>query len=188
MWHTIPNLLTLLRFMLIPAFVVSFFIPGMGWRVLALVLFMVAYFTDWLDGFLARKLAQTSPLGAFLDPVADKILVASGLIVVLTEHNHIYFAIPTVLIIGREIVISSLREWMARLGKSELVAVDNVGKVKTVFQGLALVILISQPNNLPMSAWVMLGYVLLYIALALTLWSMVRYFVFAWPAIKHASI
>lgn len=188
MWRTIPNLLTLLRFVLIPAFVVSFFMPGLGWRFLALIFFLFAYFTDWLDGFLARKLAQTTPLGAFLDPVADKLLVAAGLIVVLTEHHHVYYTIPTVLIISREIIISSLREWMARLGRSDLVAVDNVGKIKTVFQGLALLILISQPNGNVGMFWAMVGYVLLYIALALTLWSMIRYFVFAWPAIKRAAL
>jgi CDP-diacylglycerol--glycerol-3-phosphate 3-phosphatidyltransferase len=186
MWQTIPNLLTLLRFMLIPAFVVSFFMPGVGWRILALILFMVAYFTDWLDGFLARKLSQVSQLGAFLDPIADKLLVAAGLIVVLTEHPTAYYAVPTVLIIGREIVISSLREWMARLGKSELVAVDNVGKVKTVFQGLSLVVFISQPSASIGIIWAFIGYILLYIALGLTLWSMLRYFMFAWSAIKKA--
>ena len=137
----IPNILSLLRLFLIPVFVVVFYLPYQWAPFAAAMVFWVAGFTDWLDGMLARKLGQTSRFGAFIDPVADKVLVATALILI-TEHYHsIWVTIPAVTMIAREIIISALREWMAEIGKRASVAVSWVGKVKTVSQMFALWVL-----------------------------------------------
>ncbi|KAB2824444.1 CDP-diacylglycerol--glycerol-3-phosphate 3-phosphatidyltransferase [Aliivibrio finisterrensis] len=168
---TIPNILTFIRLALIPVFVVVFYLPYEWSAVAAAMVFWVAGFTDWLDGLLARKLGQTSRFGAFLDPVADKVMVAAALILI-TEHYHsIWITIPAITMIGREIIISALREWMAEIGKRASVAVSWVGKVKTVSQMFALWMLIWRYDD-----WmVWIGYVALYIATILTYWSMVQY-------------
>ncbi len=134
-------------------------------------MYMVAGFTDWLDGMLARKLGQTSRFGAFIDPVADKVLVATALILI-TEHYHsIWVTIPAVTMIAREIIISALREWMAEIGKRASVAVSWVGKVKTGTQMFALWALIWRHDD-----WmVWIGFAALYIATVLTYWSMIQY-------------
>lgn len=185
MW-TLPNILTLLRIILIPVFVVIFYLPW-EWNHLASAgVFALAAATDWLDGYLARKLNQFTPFGAFLDPVADKLAVATALVVLLESHATIVFAIPTILIIGREIVISALREWMAELGKRANVAVSNLGKVKTALQMLAIAVLLAiDPEKYPV--FDAIGIFLLYVASGLTLWSMTQYLVAAWPALTADS-
>ncbi|MEK1939088.1 MAG: CDP-diacylglycerol--glycerol-3-phosphate 3-phosphatidyltransferase [Pseudomonas sp.] len=175
----IPNLLTVLRVLLIPIFLLLFYLP-FSWSYLAASsVFAVAAATDWLDGYLARRWEQSTPFGAFLDPVADKLMVAVALVVLVEEHHTIWLTLPAAIIIGREIVISALREWMAELGARAHVAVSNLGKWKTAAQMLALVILLASPPS--ETVRVLLGFGLLMIAAGLTLWSMVHYLIAAWP-------
>lgn len=175
----IPNLLTVLRVLLIPIFLLLFYLP-FSWSYLAAsAVFAVAAATDWLDGYLARKWEQSTPFGAFLDPVADKLMVAVALVVLVEEHHTIWLTVPAAIIIGREIVISALREWMAELGARAHVAVSNLGKWKTAAQMLALVILLASPPS--ETVRVVLGFGLLMVAAGLTLWSMVHYLIAAWP-------
>jgi CDP-diacylglycerol--glycerol-3-phosphate 3-phosphatidyltransferase len=175
----IPNILTMLRVLLIPIIILLFYLP-FKWSYLATsAVFAIAAITDWLDGYLARKLQQSTPFGAFLDPVADKLMVAVALVLLVAEHANIWLTLPAAIIIGREIVVSALREWMAELGARAHVAVSNLGKWKTAAQMVALIILLANP---PLATiWVTLGYSLLIIAAALTLWSMVNYLIAAWP-------
>ena len=185
----IPNLLTLLRILLIPVlFVVYVFDAGWSNQV-ATVIFVVAAITDWLDGYLARKLNQYTPFGAFLDPVADKLIVATALVLLATDDKvlHMVFSAPifaaaVAIIIGREIVISALREWMAELGKRASVAVSYIGKVKTALQMIAISLLIYKESlfGLPIFK---IGEVLLFVAAALTLYSMIVYLKAAWPVL-----
>lgn len=179
----IPNALTLLRIVLIPVFVLLFYMP-FEWSYLAsAIVFALAGATDWLDGYLARRLNQSTPFGAFLDPVADKLMVAFAL-VLLVEHYHAWwFSLPAMVIIGREIVISALREWMAEVGKRTSVAVSYVGKIKTVFQMVAITgfLLISPYSPLWLQT---ICSILLYTAAILTLWSMMIYLRAAWPEMK----
>ena len=137
----VPNTLTLFRIALIPIFVLAFYLPFSWSNQLACGLFVLAAITDWLDGYLARKLDQVSNLGAFLDPVADKLMVAVVLVMLVEQHPHPLLALPAMVIIGREITISALREWMAELGARSKVAVSVYGKIKTVAQMLALIFL-----------------------------------------------
>ncbi len=175
----IPNLLTVLRVLLIPIFLLLFYLP-FSWSYLAASsVFAVAAATDWLDGYLARRWEQSTPFGAFLDPVADKLMVAVALVVLVEEHHTIWLTVPAAIIIGREIVISALREWMAELGARAHVAVSSLGKWKTAAQMLALVILLASPPS--ETVRVLLGFGLLIIAAGLTLWSMVHYLIAAWP-------
>lgn len=182
---TIPNMLTMARIMAIPVFVLVYYLP-VEWRHLAAAaIFAGAGITDWFDGYLARKWGQMTKLGAFLDPVADKLIVAIALVVLVEAHNSLWMAIPAMVIIGREITISALREWMAELGKRASVAVSYVGKVKTFVQMLAITGLLGSDVN--MESWVVvLAYVLLYIATVLTLWSMLVYLKAAWPELKES--
>src|SRR3990167_11230215 len=113
----LPNALTLARIVLIPVFIAIYYLPWSAAHGVAAIIFAVASFTDWLDGFLARKLQQTSPFGAFLDPVADKLLVACSLLILVGAKDIEYITLPAIVIVGREIVISALREWMAALGR-----------------------------------------------------------------------
>jgi cardiolipin synthase len=182
----LPNSLTWLRIMLIPLFVAVFYLPD-GWLQLHLVnvvatgLFALASITDWLDGWLARRLNQTSAFGAFLDPVADKLMVAAALLV-LVDLDRAGIA-ASLIIIGREIAISALREWMAREGNSGSVAVSFVGKLKTTAQMLAILFLLYHDAILGLDCqW--LGRWLLDIAAFLTLWSMFHYLRMAWLAMK----
>lgn len=182
MWN-LPNILTLLRIALIPIFIAIFYLPW-EWRYVASAsIFGVAAATDWLDGYLARKLHQFTPFGAFLDPVADKLIVAAALVLLLQAHATVIFALPALVIISREIVISALREWMAELGKRTSVAVSYIGKVKTALQMIAITVLLAvDPVAYPV--WDQAGVVLLYIAAILTLWSMVVYLKAAWPELS----
>nr|MDQ3958755.1 CDP-diacylglycerol--glycerol-3-phosphate 3-phosphatidyltransferase [Pseudomonadota bacterium] len=127
----IPNTLTLVRIALIPIFVIVFYLPIKWSHVATAVIFALAALTDWLDGYLARRLGQTSALGAFLDPVADKLMVAVVLVFLLQQNPSPWLALPAAIIIGREITISALREWMAELGVRARVAVSSLGKIKT---------------------------------------------------------
>lgn len=182
----IPNILTLLRVALIPIFILLYYLP-LHWSYLAAaVVFTLASLTDWLDGYLARKWEQSTPFGAFLDPVADKLMVAVALVLLVQAHANFWVTAPAMVIIGREIVISALREWMAELGARAHVAVSNLGKYKTAAQMIALIVLLANPPTF--SSWVILGYVLLMISAILTLWSMCLYLKAAWPYMSmHSS-
>ena len=174
-----PNILTLLRILLIPIFIIVFYLPFSGAHAVAAIIFALASFTDWLDGYLARKLGQMSPFGAFLDPVADKLLVAASLLLLVGAKDINYITLPAIVIVGREIVISALREWMAEIGQRASVTVSYIGKVKTTVQMVALVLLLAfHPEE---SAWGVLGFILLYGAAILTMWSMIIYILIAWP-------
>jgi CDP-diacylglycerol--glycerol-3-phosphate 3-phosphatidyltransferase len=176
---SVPNLLTLLRISLIPIFVLVFYLPVHWSYAMSATVFGIAAFTDWLDGYLARKLKQVSPLGEFLDPVADKLIVAVALVLLVQAHASVFLTIPAAIIVCREIVISALREWMAEVGKRRMVAVSWLGKLKTAGQMVAILLLLSQnPKN---ASWVTaLGFALIYVASLLTLWSMVIYLRAAW--------
>ena len=171
---TIPNFLTLLRVSLIPILVLVFYLPFKFSYMAAAIIFAIAAFTDWLDGYLARKLKQFSEFGRFLDPVADKLIVAVALVLLVENHCTLLLSIPAIIIISREIVISALREWMAEIGKRTHVAVSYIGKVKTGFQMAAITLLLSQPLSF-FNPIIIIGYVFLYLAAALTLWSMYLY-------------
>src|SRR5690554_7350407 len=174
----IPNILTLARIAFIPLLVMFFYLPYAWSMPLAAGLFALASVTDWLDGYLARKLNQSTPFGAFLDPVADKLMVAVALAMLIEEYSAVLLTIPATVIIGREIVISALREWMAEVGSRASVAVSYIGKVKTTAQMASIVGLLAFPPGQFLSD-VSVG--LLYIAAILTLWSMGLYIKAAWP-------
>ncbi len=181
MWN-IPNILTLLRIVLVPVFVLLFYLPVEWARFSCALVFSVAAITDWLDGYLARKWGQVSPLGAFLDPVADKLMVAVSLLLLVQSEPTPALAIPAAVIIGREITISALREWMAELGARAMVAVSMIGKFKTAVQMVAILLLIYDDPLWGIPIYTV-GFVLLYIAAILTLWSMVLYIRAAWPSL-----
>lgn len=179
----IPNLLSLFRIVLIPIFIAIFYLPIPGNHIICAIIFAVAGFTDWLDGYLARRLNQMSRFGAFIDPVADKLIVAIALILLVAQEPVYWFTIPALIIISREIVVSALREWMSELGKRTNVAVVTVAKYKTAAQMIAIfLLLLANPQSASTFQQVCmnLGYVLLYIAAILTLWSMVIYLKLAW--------
>lgn len=176
----LPNILSLLRIALIPVLIAIFFLPYESAPLWATVVFAAASFTDWLDGYLARKWEQTSAFGAFLDPVADKLLVAVALVLVLYKTPEWFVLIPVVIIISREITISALREWMAELGQRNAVKVSYIGKLKTAFQMISIgcLIFFKPLFGLPIFD---IGLVLLYVASALTLSSMYSYLKAALP-------
>lgn len=180
-WNT-PNVLTLLRIVLIPVFVLVFYAPYAWSNLFSAAIFGLAALTDWLDGYLARRLKQSSVFGAFLDPVADKLMVAIALVVLVQQNPTVLFTIPAAIIVGREIVISALREWMSEIGARTRVAVSVIGKIKTAAQMLAILLLI---YDLPLGAFPThdIGLVLIYVAATLTLWSMVVYLRAAWPTL-----
>lgn len=176
----VPNIITLLRLLLVPVVVVLYYLPVEWAHLSAAILFAVAAATDWLDGYLARNLQQTTRFGAFLDPVADKLMVAVALVLIVGELKLPYLAIPAAIIVGREIVVSALREWMAEIGKRTSVAVSMVAKIKTFVQMVALIILLLYRPENPISLRI-LGSVFLYASAVLTLWSMIMYIKIAWP-------
>ncbi|MDR1057750.1 MAG: CDP-diacylglycerol--glycerol-3-phosphate 3-phosphatidyltransferase [Coxiellaceae bacterium] len=182
MKKNIPNLLTLIRIFLIPAIVLAFYLPGKFGHVLATFIFAVAALTDLFDGLLARNLNQTTRFGAFLDPVADKLIVSIALILIVAELGKAYVAIPAVVIVGREIAISALREWMADIGKRTSVAVSYMTRIKTTVQMFAVgLLLLYCPKCADGYKHLVLGLVLLYVAVGMTLWSMYIYLKAAWP-------
>ncbi|MCP0914150.1 MULTISPECIES: CDP-diacylglycerol--glycerol-3-phosphate 3-phosphatidyltransferase [Legionella] len=182
---SLPNLLTLMRILLIPVFIIVFYLPFHWAHAAAAIIFATASFTDWLDGYLARKLKQMSLFGAFLDPVADKLSVATSLLLLVGAKDINYITIPAIIIVGREIVISALREWMAEIGSRASVAVSYIGKVKTVLQMIALVLLLA--FHPAYSWWGILGFILLYLSAILTIWSMVIYLMIAWPLLTKKN-
>lgn len=181
----LPNILTLLRIGLIPIFIVIFYLPFSWAHHGAALIFALACITDWLDGFLARKWQQASSFGAFFDPVADKLLVSSSLILLVGSADLQYITLPAVVIVGREIVISALREWMAEIGQRASVAVSFVGKIKTAMQMVAIFLVIACHQAL--TWWGVLGTGLLYLSAILTIWSMVVYLKMAWPELTKKS-
>lgn len=180
----LPNILTLLRVLAIPVVLGLFYLDFPHSRQWACVVFTAAGITDWFDGYLARAWGQTSKFGAFLDPVADKLLVAVSLVMLLQADQGATLAVLVAIIIGREITISALREWMAELGQRTSVAVGWIGKVKTGFQMTAIGMMIWQRDTFHLPIY-MLGYALLFIAAALTIWSMLIYLRAAWPYMKE---
>ena len=186
-WN-IPILLTWLRVLLIPIFTALFYLPN-NWIApqttnwVAASIFAIAAITDWFDGYLARRWQQTSDFGAFLDPVADKLMVAVALILLVSlNRTHANFAM---IIIGREITISALREWMAQMGKRGSVAVATIGKLKTTAQMVAILLLIIGLENFHGFNLLFWGNLLMLIASILTIWSMFYYLKMAWQEFNH---
>lgn len=191
MW-TIPNQITFFRILLIPVFLVVFYLPVSWHHFGAAFVFFLASISDALDGYLARRLKQSTAFGAFIDPVADKLMVAVALVLIVQDYQSIWITIPAFLMVGREIFISAIREFMSSHGQRDAVAVSNLGKLKTAAQMLALIGLIWRPDydvplilfNFPMEWFMNLAYALYFIATILTVWSMTQYFLIAWPVIK----
>ena len=181
---TIPTWLTLLRILLIPVLVVVFYLPYKWTNFASAAVFILAAVTDWLDGWIARRYHQYSAFGAFLDPVADKLMVAAALIL-LVQLGRVD-ALIAVVIIGREITISALREWMARVGQSASVAVAYVGKLKTTAQMVAIPMLLFNASLYGVDLS-LAGEVLIYVAAALTLWSMGYYLRRAMPLLRDTE-
>jgi len=181
---TVPNIFTILRILLVPVFMIVFYLPEQWSNVVCALLFAFAALTDWIDGYLARRLKQVSAFGTFFDPVADKLIVSMALVLLVGKHGTAWLAIPATVIIGREIMVSALREWMAELGKRAQVAVSHVGKWKTCLQMLAITLLLLTKKNAVLdNGLVVSAYVMLYIAALLTLWSMWLYLRAAWPSL-----
>lgn len=185
MQMTFPLFLTLLRIALIPVLVLFFYLPYAWSSLVAAVIFVFAAITDWLDGYLARRMGLMSSFGAFLDPVADKLMVATALVLLVDSpppiiFPMIMFTLSAAIIVGREIAISGLREWMAEMGERGTVKVGLMGKLKTIFQMTAISCLLYESDllGLPIA---LIGEMLLYLAAALTLWSMWVYLHAAWP-------
>jgi cardiolipin synthase len=188
----IPILLTWLRVALIPLVMGVFYLPD-TWLsptdkgIASTTVFVVAAITDWFDGFLARRWNETSAFGAFLDPVADKLMVAGALLVLMEFREVQYIAVISFIIIGREIAISALREWMARIGASKSVAVSSIGKIKTTAQMIAIPMLLFDGKVFGVINTHFWGEILLWIAALLTIWSMFYYLRKAWPMIKASA-
>ena len=181
---TLPTAITLFRVALIPLFVLVFYLPFSWANIAATSIFIVAAFSDWVDGYLARSMKQESVFGAFLDPVADKLMVVVIIVLLVEAHPSIYVSLPSVVIVAREISISALREWMAQLGSSTTLKVSFIGKTKTVSQMLALGFMIfSEPlYGIPIFQ---IGLVIYYFAALLTIVSMAIYLRAAWPVITR---
>jgi CDP-diacylglycerol--glycerol-3-phosphate 3-phosphatidyltransferase len=188
-----PNILTLVRIIVVPLLVIFFYLPVWWGHLAAAIIFSIASITDWLDGYLARYLKQSTKLGAFLDPVADKLMVSIALVIIVAEPTFqlvnvsssvlsipaFIITVPAAIIVAREIIVSALREWMAELGKRASVAVSSIGKFKTAVQMFALIVLL-YCNKTTNAALILTGYILLYIAAVLTIWSMFYYLKAAW--------
>ena len=173
-WN-LPNILTLTRVLCIPLLVAVFYFAGSFAGLAAAVIFVLAAITDWLDGWLARLLKQESEFGAFLDPVADKLIVATALVLLVDHYDSIWLTLSAIVIIGREILVSALREWMARRGQSQSVAVTLMGKLKTTLQMIAITLLLWRMGEPFSDQLLQLGLGSLAVAVVLTLWSMWNY-------------
>ena len=182
----IANQLTLLRILFIPLLAIIYY-STFDWRfIVSGALFGLAGLTDWLDGYIARKYGLVTPFGAFLDPVADKLMVAVALALLIEQYGNMWFTLPAAVIICREILISALREWMAELGKRANVAVSMIGKIKTTFQIISIILLLAfTEETFPILN--MLGFIAMYLAASLTLWSMLIYIKAAWPSLKQVD-
>ena len=181
---TVPTMITLLRIVLIPVLVLVFYLPFRWTNEVAAAIFAIASLTDWLDGWIARRYNQYSAFGAFLDPVADKLMVAVALFLIVQGHPTPWMAFWAAVIVGREIAVSALREWMAELGQRAKVKVAGIGKIKTIVQMVALTCLLYQDNFLGLPIFV-IGEWLLAAAALLTLWSGLAYLMAAWPTLKE---
>lgn len=184
---SLPNILTVARIVAVPLLVGLFYLNHPWAHVLAASVFIGAAITDTLDGYLARRMGITTPLGEFLDPVADKLIVAVALVLLVGHDTRPLIVITAAVIIGREITVSALREWMAHVGARAKVAVSSLGKFKTIVQmtGLSLMMFRQDVFGLPMYE---IGVVLLVAAAALTLWSMVAYLQAAWPELRRSNV
>ena len=179
----LPNILTLSRILLIPLLILFFYLPYRWSLYLCALIFMIAMLTDWLDGYLARRFAQQSAFGAFLDPVADKLVIATALILIVGREEDLVITLPALVIVGREITVSALREWMAEIGKRSLVAVSFIAKLKTTAQAVAIGALLWHYPILGVDIH-KIGVVLLYFAALLTLISMFDYLKIAWKSMR----
>jgi CDP-diacylglycerol---glycerol-3-phosphate 3-phosphatidyltransferase len=192
---TVPTWLTLLRIVLIPVLVLVFYLPYSWTNFAAAFIFVLAAVTDWLDGWIARRYHLYSAFGAFLDPVADKLMVAVSLFLIVQDNPTMWMAIWAAVIVGREIAVSALREWMAELGQRATVKVAALGKIKTIVQMVALSCLLyaSTPGKQVLAdIWLgrlvfVLGDWLLAIAALLTLWSGIQYLLAAWPILREGE-
>lgn len=193
-WRKLPMALTWMRVALVPVFVLVFYLPQLSdsgllhWLAppLAALVFAFASATDWLDGWLARRWNVVSKLGAFLDPVADKILVAVALVLIVQVDGRAWLALPAAVIIGREITVSALREWMAESGARSRVAVSWLGKAKTVMQMVAITMLLFRYDLFALPVY-NLGILFLLVAALLTLWSMFGYLRAAWQWLRSSE-
>ena len=188
----LPNILTSIRVVLIPLMVVMFYLPVYWASFAAAVVFWVACITDYWDGYLARKMNLMTPFGAFLDPVADKLIVVVSLMIVVERDQTLWVTVPALIIVAREVIISALREWMAEVGKSANVAVSNIGKAKTLAQMFAITgVLGIEPSGagalVSSDGWYVAAIVSLLFAALLTLWSMVTDLVAAWPELSASK-
>ncbi|MDF9391789.1 MULTISPECIES: CDP-diacylglycerol--glycerol-3-phosphate 3-phosphatidyltransferase [Methylococcus] len=186
MHFNLPTYLTLLRIALIPILAVLFYLPWSGAHVVCGIIFAIAAVTDWLDGYLARRLGLTTRFGAFLDPVADKLMVAVALVLIVQAEPQPLIAVASAIIIGREITIASLREWMAEIGQRKRVEVSALGKWKTTFQMLAITLLLLGLDA-PHAGVKTTGELLLVVSATLTLWSMILYLQAAMPVFKAST-
>jgi CDP-diacylglycerol--glycerol-3-phosphate 3-phosphatidyltransferase len=185
-WN-LPNTLTWLRILMVPAIVLLFYLLPYPWAdPAACAAFALAGITDSLDGYYARKLGQTSRLGAFLDPVADKLIVAAALILIVSRDPRWYVVIASIVIIGREIAVSALREWMAEIGARGKIKVSALGKYKTIMQIVGLSFLLFRQTLFGIPFY-KLGLLLTAVAVVLTLWSMIAYLRLAWPELRGSS-
>lgn len=182
----LPNSLTLLRVAMIPALVLVFFSGWENKHLIAAALFGAAAVTDWLDGYLARRLGQWTSFGAFLDPVADKLMVAVAIILLVHEFQSVLFTVAGCVIIAREIVVSALREWMAELGERTSVKVSWLGKVKTTVQMISITVLLFVDPIYGNPFLYLLGHGLFLIAAVLTVWSMLAYLLAALKVMQDA--
>ena len=183
---TAPIILTLIRIGLVPVMVLFFYLPFSWSNLAAVIVFVSAAMTDWMDGYIARRTGQLTRFGAFLDPFADKLMVATALVVLLQQNPRLPFALAAAIIIGREITISALREWMAELGQTGIVKVSRTAKLKTIFQMTSISFLLYRQDIGPLPIAFM-GEILLYLAAGLTIWSMWVYLHSAWPVMsEHA--
>ncbi len=181
---TLANFFTILRVLLIPVFMGLYYVDFSGHHLMAAGVFIIACITDWLDGYVARKMNQCSRFGAFLDPVADKMLVAITLVMLAASYPSPWYIVPAALIVGREVFVSALREWMAETQQRDAVAVGKIGKVKTTVQMIALIVLLATDTSGPELIRIT-GYTLLNLAALLTLWSMLVYLGGAWTQLKE---
>ena len=183
---TLPTAITLFRIGLIPLFVVVFYLPFSWSNVAATAIFFLASVSDWVDGYLARSMHQETSFGAFLDPVADKLMVVVVIVLLVEANPSIFVALPSIIIVAREISVSALREWMAQLGSSTTVRVSFIGKSKTMAQMLALGFMIFSEPLMGLPAFE-IGLVIYYVAAILTIMSMVIYLRAAWPVLSRES-